>query len=513
MRLSPYQTFFFLFFVVFSASLTAQQKKQPNIIFFMVDDMGWQDCSLPFDKVVSDLNKKYHTPNMERLASRGMQFTNGYANPVCTPTRVSLMTGMDVPRHQVTNWTNVRKDTPTDHPDSLLQPPVWNHNGMSPVNGINNTIVATPLPALLRDAGYHTIHVGKAHFAPYGTPAADPLQIGFQENVAGTAAGHPGSFLAADQYRGNPTDTFWAVRGLEKYIEKGEFLTDALTYAALEKLDAVKSGTKPFFLYLSHYAVHVPLSKDERFYSKYIAKGLDDKEARFASLVEGMDKSLGDLLDYLDQNGLSSNTNIVFMSDNGSLSLVPARGGKAFTHNLPLKQGKGSLYEGGIRVPLIVAGPGIPAGAKQRQYVGVHDFFPTMLEWAGVKKPEVIQHVDGQSIVPFLRNPDKTDDEKVLIWHYPNNWTNINVKGTSWGSAIRKGAYKLIYFHKTEEMELYNLENDLAEEHDLSAMMPEKLREMAALMTSALQSRNAPMPSIKSTGKQIPWPSDLINKN
>ena len=112
------------------------QHKQPNIIFFMVDDMGWQDCSLPFDKVVSELNKKYHTPNMERLARRGMQFTNGYANPVCTPTRVSLMTGMDVPRHHITNWTNVRKDTPTDHPDSLLNPPVWNHNGMSPVAGV-----------------------------------------------------------------------------------------------------------------------------------------------------------------------------------------------------------------------------------------------------------------------------------------------------------------------------------------------------------------------------------------
>jgi len=489
------------------------QHKQLNIIFFMVDDMGWQDCSLPFDKVVSELNKKYHTPNMEKLASRGMQFTNGYANPVCTPTRVSLMTGMDVPRHHITNWTNVRKDTPTDHPDSLLNPPVWNHNGMSPVAGIANTIVATPLPALLRDAGYHTIHVGKAHFAPYGTPAADPLQIGFQENVAGTAAGHPGSFLAADQYRGNPTDTFWAVRGLEKYMAKGEFLTDALTHAALEKLDGVKNSSKPFFLYLSHYAVHVPLSKDERYYSKYIAKGLDDKEARFASLVEGMDKSLGDLMDYLDSNGLTGNTHIIFMSDNGSLSLVPARGGKAFTHNLPLKQGKGSLYEGGIRVPLIVAGPGIPAGAKQHQYVGVHDFFPTILEWAGVSKPKLIQQIDGQSIVPFLNNPEKLDNKKLLIWHYPNNWTNINVKGTSWGSAIRKGPFKLIYFHKTGELELYNLDEDLAEQHDLSRVMPEKLKELAMLMTRELQSRKAPMPTFKNSGKQIPWPAELIPKN
>jgi arylsulfatase A-like enzyme len=381
---------------------------------------------------------------------------------------------------------------------------------MSPVTGINNTIVATPLPALLRDAGYHTIHVGKAHFAPYGTPAADPIQIGFQENVAGTAAGHPGSFLAADQYRGNASDTFWAVRDLEKHIAEGEFLTDALTHAALEKLDAVKPSGRPFFLYLSHYAVHVPLSKDERFYSKYIEKGLDDKEARFAALVEGMDKSLGDLLNYLDRNGLSDNTHIVFMSDNGSLSLVPARGGKAFTHNLPLKQGKGSLYEGGIRVPLLVAGPGIPAGKKQDQYVAVHDFFPTILEWAGIRNPTIVQQVDGQSIVPFLQNPEKMDSQRMLIWHYPNNWTNINVKGTSWGTAIRKGKFKLIYFHKTGELELYDLEKDLAEQNDLSRTMPKKLKEMALLMTAALQSRKAPMPVVKTSGKQIPWPSDLI---
>jgi arylsulfatase A-like enzyme len=303
------------------------------------------------------------------------------------------------------------------------------------------------------------------------------------------------------------------VRGLEKYMAKGEFLTDALTNAALEKLDGVKNSSKPFFLYLSHYAVHVPLSKDERYYSKYIAKGLDDKEARFASLVEGMDKSLGDLIDYLDSNGLTGNTHIIFMSDNGSLSLVPARGGKAFTHNLPLKQGKGSLYEGGIRVPLIVAGPGIPASTKQDQYVGVHDFFPTILDWAGVNKPKLIQQIDGQSIVPFLYNPEKLDNKRLLIWHYPNNWTNINVKGTSWGSAIRKGPFKLIYFHKTGELELYNLDEDLAEQHDLSRVMPEKLKELAMLMTRELQSRKAPMPTFKNSGKQIPWPAELIPKN
>jgi arylsulfatase A-like enzyme len=143
----------------------------------------------------------------------------------------------------------------------------------------------------------------------------------------------------------------------------------------------------------------------------------------------------------------------------------------------------------------------------------VHDFFPTILEWAGVSKPKLIQQIDGQSIVPFLNNPEKLDNKKLLIWHYPNNWTNINVKGTSWGSAIRKGPFKLIYFHKTSERELYNLDEDLAEQHDLSRVMPEKLKELAMLMTRELQSRKAPMPTFKNSGKQIPWPADLIPQN
>lgn len=500
---------FFLLLLNVPFWVFAQQKKQPNIIFFMVDDMGWQDCSVPFTGKPTPLNAKFHTPNMERLARMGVKFTNGYANPVCTPSRVALMTGMDVPRHHVTNWTNVQKDTPTDYPDSLLLPPVWNHNGMTPVGGPSHAVLATPLPQLLKDAGYHTIHVGKAHFAPYGTPAAKPENIGFEVNIAGTAAGHPGSFLAADHYRGQPKDTFWAVRGLEKHIAEGEFLTEALTHAALEALES-RDAEKPFFLHISHYAVHVPLSKDERYYSKYIREGLDDKEARFAALLEGMDKSLGDLLDYLEKTGQDKNTHIVFMSDNGSLSLVPPRGGEAFTHNLPLRQGKGSIYEGGIRVPLLVAGPHVPKNKTQHQYVGIHDLFPTILEWAGIQRPRLVQQTDGQSLSPFLSNPRKRDDSKVLIWHYPNNWTNINVHGTSWATALRKSNHKIIYFHKTGTLELYDLSVDLGEHHDLSKQMPEKLKALASLLTTSLKERNAPMPISKSTGKQIPWPDEVI---
>ena len=484
------------------------QQSKKNIIVFLVDDMGWQDTSVPFWDKPTPLNSIYHTPNMERLARRGMKFTNAYANPVCTPTRVSLVTGMNEARHGVTNWTNVNKDKPTDYPDSILIPPVWNHNGLSPVPGINNTVLATALPKLLKDAGYFTVHCGKAHFASYGTPASNPLKMGYDINIAGTAAGQPGSYLAEDRYRNSPTDTLWGVRGLDKYADQGLNLTEALTREAISTLATNKKNGKPFFLYMGQYAVHLPFSKDDRFYQKYIDKGMPDIEARYAALIEGMDKSLGDLMDYLDQEGITENTYILFLSDNGGLGNVPPRGGKANTQNLPLKQGKGSLYEGGIRVPMIAAGPGIEKNSSTNQYVGIDDFFPSLLELAGVRKYQTIQQIDGKSFVPFLRDKDKKDNEKVLLWHYPNNWTSINLKGISWGSALRKGNWKILYFHKAGKLELYDLNADIGEQKDLSVLQPAKLGEMATLLTNELKKRGAKMPTYKNGGKQVPWPDE-----
>ena len=496
---------------IFSTQVFSQQKKK-NIIVFLVDDMGWQDTSVPFWFRSTGLNAIYKTPNMERLAKRGMKFSNAYANSVCTPTRVSLVTGMNVARHGITNWTNVKKNTPTDYPDSVLIPPVWNHNGLATAQGINNTVTATPLPLLLKQAGYFNILCGKAHFAPYDIPASDPLKIGFDVNIAGTAAGHPGSFLAEDRYRSNPNDTTWGVRGLDKYADQGLNLTEALTREAISTLESNKKNKKPFFLYMSHYAVHLPFSKDKRFYQNYIDQGLSDTEARYAALVEGMDKSLGDLMDYLDAEGISDDTYILFLSDNGGLSTTPNRGGLAHTQNIPLRMGKGSLYEGGIRIPMIAAGPGISPASTSNQYVGIDDIFPTVLEFAGIKKYNAIQQVDGKSISPFVYDSNKTDNEKVLLWHYPNNWTTINLKGISWGSAIRKGNWKLVYFHKAAKLELYDLQADIGEKNDLSVLQTGKLKEMAALLTNELKSRGALMPTYKKTGKQIPWPNELYEQ-
>src|SRR5690242_1740021 len=186
-------------------SLKAQQTtgKHPNIVVFLVDDMGWEDTSVPFWDSLTASNREFHTPNMEKLAAVSMKFTEAYANSVCTPSRVSLMSGMNAAHHRVTNWTMFR-DQKVDPADSILAAPDWNVNGLSPVKGVEKSIYATPLPQLLKDAGYLTIHCGKAHFGAYKTPGADPLNLGFDINIAGSAAGNPASYLAEEDYGNVP---------------------------------------------------------------------------------------------------------------------------------------------------------------------------------------------------------------------------------------------------------------------------------------------------------------------
>jgi arylsulfatase A-like enzyme len=237
---------------------------------------------------------------------------------------------------------------------------------------------------------------------------------------------------------------------------------------------------------------------------------MGDAEAKYAGLIEGMDKSLGDIMDYLKKIQADKNTYIIFMSDNGGLSLAPPRGGKKYTQNMPLKMGKGSLYEGGIRIPFMVAGPGIQAQQTADQYIIAEDLFPTILQWAGIKNPYLIQTIDGRKINAFIEHPLITDDKKILLWHYPNNWTNINDHGISWCSAMRQGKWKLIYFHKEQTLELYDLQKDIQEENDLSASIPDQLKYMATLMTTEMKNRNARMPVVKKTGRPIPWPDEVV---
>ncbi|MBV7530806.1 sulfatase [Chitinophaga sp. sic0106] len=490
----------------------AQQKQAPNIILFLVDDMGWMDNSVPFSGAKLTLNQRYHTPNMERLAAQGVLFSNAYATPVCTPSRISLLTGMNAAHHGVTNWTNPSKNKNTDAEDSTFSPAPWNINGLSPREGDSATVYATPYPQLLRDAGYYTIHVGKAHWGPMGMPGANPLNLGFQVNISGHAAGHPQSYLSEEHYGNLPgKNSAQSVPDLEEYYDSGDFLTEALTKEAIKAMANPIARKQPFYLNLAHYAVHTPITADPRFFQKYKDAGLNTAEAKYASLIEGMDKSLGDIMDYLERQHVAGNTIIIFMSDNGGLSLNPPRGGAAHSQNLPLKAGKGSVHEGGIREPMLVKWPSVAkAGAVCHQPLIIEDFFPAILEMAGVKKYTTVQQVDGKSFVPMLRNPSQVLPERSFIWHYPDKWIPKDGPGINYRSAIRRGNWKLIYNMRTGVKELYDLSTDIGEVNNVAPQQPEKVKELSQLLSNQLRAWKAPMPVIKATGKAVPMPDELI---
>ena len=447
------KNFSLLIIILLSAcDYDSEDSSQPNIIVFMVDDMGWQDTSVPFWTEKTPFNEIYQTPNMERLASQGMKFTQAYSNSVCTPTRVSLMTGMNAARHRVTNWT-LRKDTQPVADDDKLEQPAWNVNGMSPVAETPNAVYATPLPQLMHNAGYLTIHAGKAHVGAIGTPAADPLNIGFDVNIAGHAAGAPGSYYGLNSFgNDNPNRSVWAVPGLEKYHGQNIYLTEALTLEAIDAANKAVENDQPFYLYMAHYAVHTPIQGDDRFLQKYYDAGMDSTEAKYATMVEGMDKSLGDIMDFLEEKGVDDNTIILFMSDNGGLSAV-ARGGEKHTHNLPLSSGKGSAHEGGIREPMLVKWPNIvKPNSVSDSHVIIEDFFPTVLEMAGIDMIETVQQIDGKSFVSVLEGGSPIYN-RPLFWHYPNRWGPLG-PGIGSTSTVRLGDWKLIYYHLDRSFEL-----------------------------------------------------------
>lgn len=488
------------------------QQDQPNIILFLVDDMGWQDTSVAFWKEKTALNETYHTPNMERLAAQGMKFTQAYACAVCSPTRVSLMSGMNAARHRVTNWT-LRRGISQDAKDDLLAFPMWNMNGLQVADSIEYAAVATPLPQVLKANGYFTIHAGKAHFGAMTTPTADPCHLGFDFNIAGHAAGGPATYQGLKNFghdeNGLPLNQ-WAIPGLEKYHGQDINLTEVLTLEAKQAMDSALACHKPFFLYMAHYTVHVPIEADGRFYQKYRDKGMDETEARYASMVEGMDQSLGDLMDYLDQKKLADNTVILFMSDNGGLS-AHARGGEPHRHNTPLNSGKGSAYEGGIREPMIVKWPGVvkPAAVCE-DYLMIEDFYPSILEIAGITDLNTQQVVDGKSFVPMLRQSGTTAANRDLFWHFPNKWGGQG-PGIGTTSTIRSDDWKLIYWYKDQRFELFNIHQDIGEKHNRAAEKPEIVKQLAEKLGHYLREVNALRPTLRENGQWLPWPDEVVN--
>lgn len=491
-----------------TGGLYAQQR--PNIILFLVDDMGWQDTSVPFWDEMTPLNRIYKTPNMERLAAIGTKFTEAYACPVSSPSRVSLMTGANVAQHKVSNWTLYR-DKSTDSRSETLTFGDWNYNGFSP-EPLTNAFQAVSLPQILKDNGYMTCIVGKAHFGALETPAADPLNIGFEYNIAGHAGGTMGSYLGEENYgnkvKGGLTKP-WGVPSLEAYHGSDVFLTEALTREAAKLVDTALAAHKPFFLYMSHYAVHVPFAADKRFYQKYLDMGLTPSEAKYAALVEGMDKSLGDLMDLMEQKGIADNTVIIFMSDNGGYTI--GRGGEQAQRNFPLRGGKGACFEGGVREPMIVYWKGVTQpGSVNKTPVIVEDFYPAILEMAGVKKYHTVQKIDGKSFVKALKK-GTTDVNRSLYFHYPNSWDGRREDVGVPQSAIRKGDWKLIHYYESGKNELYNLKEDISERHDLigDSRYRKITRTLAKDLGGYLRKNGSNMPVSRATGKRVAYPDEV----
>ena len=481
-----------------STVLSHAAPSQPNIIIFLVDDMGVMDTSLPF--LTDDagkpkrypLNDYYRTPIMERLAARGIRFNNFHAMSVCSPTRIALMTGQNAARHRTTNWIDPDKNNagPQGAPD-------WNWHGLEPGD--------VTLPALLGKAGYRTIHVGKGHFAPRADAGANPSVIGFDINVAGASIGAPGSYYGKEEFGAkNPKRAQAAVPGLSKYHARDIFLTEALTLEANAHVgDAVKAG-RPFFLSLAHYAVHAPFESDPRFAAHYKNSGKPEPAQAFATLIEGMDKSLGDVLDHLDKLGVAENTLIFFVGDNGSDAPLGHQHEVACA--APLRGKKGTHYEGGTRVPFIAAwakaSPANPfqkklpiaVNAIQTQQAAIYDLFPTILALAGAKAPGT-HAVDGLRLHTLLTGkPDRSRKEQFLM-HYPHS-----PHRTDYFTVWRDGNWKVIYHYFPTEVsggshyQLFNLKTDPFEQKDLAATEPGELERLMRGMVAALEQQHAVYP-------------------
>lgn len=537
------------------AACQNQKADKPNIIFFLVDDYGWLDSSVAYGEEVYPNNLRIHTPNMKRLSEMGVIMTNAYACPLSTPTRTSLMTGMHAAHEKITMFTAPEKNTPTDFTggtrgfftdastkenDDIFTRPEWNINGISPEPNIEHTQYATPMVKHLKDAGYYTIHVGKGHWASIGTPGVTPYNMGFCVNVAGNMAGMPRSYFSEDHFGNIPGKwTYSAINNLEEFYDTGTNLTEALTAKALQTLEYPIANNMPFYLYMAHYGVHTPIHAHPDYYQKYIDEGLEDLTAKYASMVESVDNSLGVLLDFLEEKGIADNTIIIFYSDNGGHSLNTSKSSEAHTFNAPLREGKGSVYEGGVRVPMMCYIPGkTAAGVRINTPVMPEDFYPTILELAGIENYETVQELDGKSFVDLITKgsqmvanakkrgelttqkeenafviPESVsgiDPYRAVVSHMPHQWRIEDQYDVDFLSAVRKGDWKLVYRMHDAKLELYNLKEDISERNDVAAEHPDIVKELATELGDKLRGWEAPMPFVKATGKVVPMPDEVL---
>ncbi|MET2984304.1 sulfatase [Aureibaculum conchae] len=448
------------FLLFFSCNKNKDEKKEetvkPNIVLINIDDLGWKDLSFMG-------NDYFETPNLDALSKEGMVFTNGYASAAnCAPSRANLMTGQWPQRHGIYTVGN------SDRGKSKFRKLIPTKNTTTLVDSF------LTLPEVLKNNGYATAHAGKWHLTD------NPLDNSFDINIGGSHAGHPSGYYPP-------------FKNIDLEAEDGKRLTDLI----MDKtIDFVKSSSEPFFLNYSPYAVHTPIQPVKELVGKYKTKTSKQghNNANYATMIENMDDNIGRLITTLKESGKFKNTFIVFTSDNGGLFAV--------SKQHPLRSGKGSYYEGGIRVPFFFVWPdNIKNNQQSEESITNLDLFPTILEVADIATPKD-KILDGQNLLPVLLQNERTLDRSIY-WHFPvylqavakvNENRDAKFR-TRPGSVIRNGDWKLHHYFEDNGIELYNLKNDLGERNNLVEKEPEKVEELLNLLNTWRKETNAPIPT------------------
>jgi arylsulfatase A-like enzyme len=448
-------------------------RKRPNIVLILADDLGWSDLGC----YGADLHE---TPHLDRLAQQGVRFTDAYAMSVCTPSRAALLTGKHAARLHMTIWSEGSKGGPKKR--KLIE--------ADSLHDLPHT--ETTLAKRLQEAGYLTALVGKWHL---GDVDHYPETHGFDVNIGGTQWGAPHTFFWPYSGTGRFGPEFRYVPHME-FGKPGEYLTDRLTDEALRVID--RAGDQPFFLYLAHHAPHTPMEAKAADVSHFEAKlqpGQNHQNAVCAAMVKSLDDSVGRVLDHLKKRGLEQNTLLIFTSDNGGYIGTEKAQPMPVTSNAPLRSGKGALYEGGIRVPLIVRWPSVtPEAAECRQPVILMDLYHTLAATVRGEKPN--EPTDGVDLKDLLQNPGNAINRGALYFHYPHYYPT-----TTPVSAVRAGDWKLLEYLEDGRLELYNLRDDISEKNDLTAQMPDKaaslLKQLNDWRTQVSAAMPAPNPAFK----------------
>ena len=436
------------------------QENNPNIVFILVDDLGWMDLQCYGSHF-------YETPNIDQLRSEGMKFTDAYSGaPVCSPTRASILTGKNPAKLQFTGHiTRIGRHRYPEH-GRIIPPEDKMHVELEEIM----------IPEALEGLGYASISIGKWHVGD--EEKYFPTNQGFDVNIAGYEDGSPPTYWGPYEI-----DREWnsVIKNLSDR-KSGEYLTDRLTDEAIKFIRNNKQ--KPFFTYLSYYSVHTPLEAPDSLVKKYEAKLKEhpvQKSATYAAMIEKVDDNVGRLLDEVDKLGLTDNTIVIFYSDNGGTTEA--------TYNTPLREGKGYLYEGGIRVPLIFKWPGhIRPNTSCDVPVISEDLLPTIVDMAG-KGAKLPDDIDGVSLLPLLEEKSGELNRDQICWYYPQYSPQAQMPGY----AIRKGDYKLIEHYDPPIVELFNLKKDISESENLAEKMPDKVEEFKESFDKWLEQMNPVM--------------------